>query len=148
MVRRKYRDSANAFRGLGGQVIALFFVIFLADVVFGFFVSSFSIYARLAGVTLLVLGAVSTISGIIQLGAALPIGLLSDRMGRPGLIMSGIAAMVLSMLTMSCSTGTPLLVLCLVLNGLGGIAVFQIGHAHLGDITTPEQRPLIGRAHV
>lgn len=142
MVRKMYKDFASALCDLGGQVIALFFVIFLADVVFGFFVSSFSIYARLAGVTLLLLGAVSTISGIIQLGAALPTGLLSDRVGRPGLIMAGITALILSMLTMSCSTSTPLLVLCLVFNGLGGIAVFQIGHAHLGDITAPEQRPL------
>ena len=61
MVRRMYRDSTSAFRDLGGQVIALFFVIFLADVVFGFFVSSFSIYARLAGVTLLLLGAIAAL---------------------------------------------------------------------------------------
>jgi MFS family permease len=46
------------------------------------------------------------------------------------------------MLIMAGSASTPLLVLGLVLNGLGGIAVFQIGHAHLGDITTPVQRPL------
>jgi MFS family permease len=142
MVRKMYRDSVHAVYDLGGQVFALFFVILLADVVFGFFVSSFSIYARLAGMTLLLLGAVSTISGFLQLGAALPIGLLSDRIGRPVLIMAGIAALVLGMLVMAGSTSTPLLVLSLVLNGLGGIAVFQIGHAHLGDITTPAQRPL------
>lgn len=142
MIRKLSLKFTAVLHDLGGQVIALFFVIFLADVVFGFFVSTFAIYARLSGVTLLLLGAVSTISGVIQLGAALPIGLLSDRIGRPVLIIAGIAALILGMLIMAGSTSTPLLVLSLVLNGLGGIAVFQIGHAHLGDITTPVQRPL------
>ncbi|MFZ4855607.1 MAG: MFS transporter [Desulfuromonadaceae bacterium] len=142
MLRKFSFKITAALRDLGGQVIALFIVIFLADVVFGFFVSSFSIYARHAGMTLLLLGVVSTISGFLQLGLALPIGLLSDRIGRPGLIMAGISALILGMLIMAGSTSTALLVLSLVLNGLGGIAVFQIGHAHLGDITTPVQRPL------
>lgn len=142
MIRRMCGGFAGALRELGGQVIALSLVIFLADLVFGFFLSSFPVYARLAGMSLLLLGAVSTISGILQLGTALPIGLLSDRVGRPRLIVAGTCAMTLSMLIISRSTGTPLLVLCLVLNGLGGIAAFQIGHAHLGDITTPLQRPL------
>lgn len=142
MPQKLYLKFTAALHDLGGQVIALFFVIFLADLVFGFFVSSFSIYARLSGMTLLLLGAVSTISGFLQLGTALPIGLLSDRVGRPVLIVAGIAALMLGMLIMAFSIRTPLLVLSLVLNGLGGIAVFQIGHAHLGDITTPAQRPL------
>ncbi len=142
MSQKLFFKISTALRDLGGQVIALFFVIFLADLVFGFFVSSFSIYARLAGMTLLLLGAVSTLSGFLQLGAALPIGLLSDRIGRPILIMAGIAALTLGMLIMAGSTSTPLLILSLVLNGLGGIAVFQIGYAYLGDITTPAQRPL------
>lgn len=142
MVLRFYRNSAAALRDLGGQVMALFWVIVVADLVFGFFLSSFPVYARHAGMSLPLLGAISTISGLIQLGVALPIGLLSDRVGRPRLITAGVGAMTLGMLIVSCSTGTWLLVLCLVLNGLGGIAVFQIGHAHLADITTPAQRPL------
>jgi MFS family permease len=85
-VCRVVNTCAGALHDLGGQVIALFCIILLADVVFGFFVSSFSIYARQAGVSLYLLGAVSTISGLIQLATALPFGLLSDRIGRPLLI--------------------------------------------------------------
>lgn len=142
MFLRMYRKSAAALRDLGGQVMALVLVIFLADLVFGFFLSSFPVYARVAGMSLTLLGGVSTVSGLIQLGLALPIGLLSDRVGRSGLIAAGIATMTLGMLILSCSSGTLLLVLCLVMNGLGGIAAFQIGHAYLGDITTPAQRTL------
>lgn len=137
-----YRTSALALKELDSQVIALCGVIFLADLVYGFFVSSFSIYARLAGMSLVLLGAVSTLAGVIQLGAALPVGLLSDRLGRPYLIMAGVVALIFSMLNLANFTSTPLLVLSLVLNGLAGVAVFQVGHAHLGDITTPAQRPL------
>jgi MFS family permease len=137
-----YRTSARALRELDSQVLALCGVIFLADLVYGFFVSSFSIYARLSGMSLVLLGAVSTLAGIIQFGVALPVGLLSDRVGRPHLIMAGVVALIFSMLNLANFTSTPLLVLSLVLNGLAGVAVFQIGHAHLGDITTPAQRPL------
>ena len=142
MFERFHSQSLRALAGLGDQVIPLCLVIFLTDLVYGFFVSSFSVYARLAGVSLLLLGAVNTIAGVIQLSSALPAGLLSDRIGRPRLIMAGAFALILSMLGLAGFNSTPFLVSSLVLNGLAGVAVFQIGYAHLGDITSEEQRPL------
>jgi len=132
----------RALHDLGRQVLPLCLVIFLVDTVSGIYVASFAVYARSAGMSLVTIGVLNTIVGILKLGVTMPLGMLSDRIGRPGIIMTGSAAFMLGLLTVALSKSTPALVLSLVLNGLAGIAVFQIGHAHLGDLTTPEQRPL------
>lgn len=142
MVRKTCKNAAVALHDLGWQVIALCLVIFLTDLAYGFFVASFPVYARLHGMSLVTLGVVSTLAGVIQLGASIPLGLLSDRIGRPGLICAGIVAIILNMLILATFTSTPLLVVGLILNSLSCVAVFQLGHAHLGDITTLAQRPL------
>ncbi len=142
MLQTYCRQATMALRDLGGQVFALCLVIFLTDLSYGFFVASFPVYARINGMSLVTLGLVSTFAGIIQLGASIPLGLLSDRIGRPGLICAGIVAIILNMLILATFTSTPLMVVGLILNSLSCIAVFQLGHAHLGDITTVVQRPL------
>ncbi len=142
MIRKIYGDSLQALRDLGGRVVALCLVIFLADVVYGFFVASFSIYARTAGMSLPAIGAATTVAGLVQLTVAIPFGLLSDRFGRSGFIIAGVAAITLNMFVMACSPSLWLLPLCPVINGLAVTIIFQLGHAHMGDITTPAQRSL------
>jgi MFS family permease len=142
MVRTSLKNVAMALRDLGGQILALCLVIFLTDLAYGFFIASFPVYARLNGMSLVTLGLVSTLAGVIQLAASIPLGLLSDRIGRPGLICAGIVAIIFNMLILATFTATPLLVVGLILNSLSCVAVFQLGHAHLGDITTLAQRPL------
>lgn len=132
----------RALRGLGGRVLALCLVIFLSDVVYGFFVASYPVYARAAGMSLPAIGASTTAAALVQLAAAVPFGLLSDRFGRPGFIMAGVGAITLNMFFMAHAPGLWLLPFCPAVNGLAVSAVFQLGHAHMGDITTPEQRSL------
>lgn len=127
---------------VGREVLALCAVIFLADIIAGILLSSFSVYARTTGVSLATLGAVTTIAGFVQLGAALPLGALSDVVGRRAVLLAGMLAFVLAMLCLAFTGELAALVAARVLFGLAGIAVFQVGSAYLGDLTVPEQRPV------
>lgn len=142
-------DGTLPFPGFGrarlpvsAEVLALCAVIFLADVIAGILLSSFSVYARAAGVSLATLGAVNTAAGLVQLGAALPLGALSDTVGRRALLLGGMLAFTLTMLSLAFSGHVVALIVARVLFALAGIAVFQIGSAYVGDLTTPAQRPV------
>lgn len=142
MIGRIERGAARMKRRFGGEVLALCAVIFLADMLAGIVLSSFSVYARSSGVSLATLGALNTGAGLVGLAAALPLGMLSDRVGRTRLILAGLLAFTLAMVCLAAAQGVALLATARVLFALASIAVFQIGTAHLGDLTTPEQRPV------
>lgn len=139
---RAFPGAVHARLPVSQEVLALCAVIFLADVIAGILLSSFSIYARSAGVALATLGAVNTVAGFVQLGAALPLGALSDAVGRRAVLLGGMLAFALMMVSLASSGHVAALVVARVLFALAGIAVFQIGSAYVGDLTTPEQRPL------
>ncbi|HMO59986.1 MAG TPA: MFS transporter [Roseiflexaceae bacterium] len=126
---------------IGGEVLALCAVIFIADILAGLILSSFSVYAREIGISLAVIGALTTVAGFFQLGASLPIGLLSDTIGRARVLQAGMLAFTLAMLSLALVPSVAQLLVARTLFVLAGIAVFQIGTAHLGDLTTPAQRP-------
>jgi len=122
------------------DVGALCLVILLADVLAGIVVPTFSLHAQALGVSLGALGTLGALGGIVQLAASIPFGILSDRVGRPILIVGGMACFGLGLLCFALAQGLPLLILGRVFLGLAPVATFQIGTAQLGDITTPGQR--------
>jgi MFS family permease len=125
---------------LTSEVAALCLVIFLADVVAGIIIPSFSLYARDLGVSLALLGAINTLGGITQLGASIPLGVFSDRIGRTRVVMVGLSAFLLAMLAFAVADGPWMIAVGRVLQGIAVVATFQIGAAYLGDITAPGQR--------
>jgi MFS family permease len=129
-------------RKLSDKLIALCVIIFLADIVLGLLVSTFSVYARNSGATVSAIGLINTVAGLLQLGIAIPLGTLSDRIGRFRLILGGLVAFSLAMLVLGVSATPQALWLGKLLFGLGSVAVFQSGHALVGDLTKPEERPL------
>lgn len=122
------------------DVGALSLVILIADVLAGIVVPTFSLHAQSLGVGLGLLGALNALTGIVQLCASVPLGILSDRVGRPILIVAGMACFGLGFLCFALAQGLPLLILGRLFFGLAPVATFQIGTAQLGDITTPGQR--------
>jgi len=122
------------------DVGALCLVILLADVLAGIVVPTFSLHAQALGVSLGALGTLGALGGIVQLAASIPFGILSDRVGRPIMIVGGMACFGLGLLCFALAQGLPLLILGRVFLGLAPVATFQIGTAQLGDITTPGQR--------
>jgi len=122
------------------DVGALCLVILLADVLAGIVVPTFPLHAQRLGVSLGALGALGALGGIVQLAVSIPLGVLSDRVGRPIMIVAGMACFGLGLLCFALAQGLPLLILGRIFFGLAPVATFQIGIAQLGDITTPGQR--------
>jgi len=122
------------------DVGALCLVILLADILAGIVAPTFSLHARHLGISLGALGALGALSGIMQLAASIPFGILSDRVGRPIMMVAGMACFGLGLLCFALAGGLPLLILGRLFFGLAPVATFQIGTAQLGDITVPGQR--------
>ena len=127
--------------GLTPDVVALCAIIFLADVTSGVVSPTFSLFAQGLGVSLAMLGLLSTVGGLTQLLTSLPLGVLSDRVGRARVLLGGLGAFAAALLVMAAAQGLPLLLVSRILMGAAVVGTFQIGAAHLGDITEPAQRP-------
>jgi MFS family permease len=134
----------NAFArlrgGLDRDVALLCLIIFIADVVFGVITPTFSLFAQDLGLSLAALGVLNTLGGATQFLVSAPLGVLSDRVGRTRVIIGGFLVFATAVLLYASATGPALLVAGRVLQGVAGIAAFQIGIAYLGDITKPGKR--------
>mgnify|MGYP003381384522 CR=1 FL=1 len=124
------------------QVLSLCLIIFLADVVAGIIIPTFSLYATSLGVSLALLGVLNTTGGLVQLVSSMPFGVLSDRIGRSWILGGGLIAFTVSVASFALAEGPTLLFVGRIMFGLAGVATFQIGAARLGDITTEEERPI------
>lgn len=129
------RAGVRVRRILGSEVAALCLVVFLADVVGGIVSPTFSLYAKGLGLSLALIGLLGTVGGVTQLLTALPVGILSDRIGRPRLMRAGLFTATCATMLFSLADGPLLLFVGRVLLALSMVATFQIGAAHLGDIT-------------
>ncbi|HET9014645.1 MAG TPA: MFS transporter [Thermomicrobiaceae bacterium] len=127
-------------RGIDREIAALCGLIFLADVVTGFLPPTFPLFAESLRVSLAGIGLISTAGGLAQLVLALPVGVLSDRVGRKRLFGAGMAGFTAMLLCFAAAGGPLLLVAGRILYGVASVAVFQIGAAHLGDISKPGER--------
>lgn len=134
------RIIAGFRQGIDRRVASLCLVIFVADVVAGVVAPTFSPYAQGLGLSLAALGALNTLGGATQFLVSAPLGILSDRLGRTGVITGGLIAFALTMTLFMLADGAPLLVAGRMLQGLAVVACFQIGAAYLGDITPPGRR--------
>jgi len=126
---------------ISGDVLALCAVIFLADVTSGVVSPTFSLFAQGMGISVAIIGVLTTIGGLTQMLTSVPLGVISDRLGRTRVIIGGLAAFTLSLLAMAAARGLPLLLLSRVLMGVAIVGTFQIGAAYLGDLTEPRDRP-------
>lgn len=124
------------------EVLAVCAVAFLADVVAGIIIPSFSLYARSLGASLVLVGALTTLSGLTQLLGSFPIGLLSDRVGRRRVLVGGMLGFAGAAALMALAPGPGLLVPSRLLFGLALVGTFWIAAAHLGDVVAAEERGL------
>jgi len=115
-------------------------VIFLADVVFGIVAPTFSLFAKDLGIAVALLGTINTLGSFTQLLISLPIGLLSDRLSRPRVITAGMVIYAAALASFAVAQGPALLIVGRIFTAFAAVAIFQIGSAHLGDITVTGQR--------
>jgi MFS family permease len=136
------RITATVRQGISRDVAILCLLIFLADVIAGIMLSTYSLYASDLGISLALIGVLNTIGGMAQMFGSLPLGVMSDSIGRTRVLIGGMVAFLVAMLCLTVAGGFWFLLIGRVAFALAGIASFQIGAAHLGDITNPSQRSL------
>jgi MFS family permease len=132
--------NRHEVRSVRRAIATLCIVIFLADVVFGIVAPTFSLFAKNLGVTVALIGTINTIGSFTQLLIALPIGLASDRLSRPRIVMAGMIVYAGALVCFALAQGPAFLTLGRVFTAFASVAIFQIGSAHLGDITVTGQR--------
>lgn len=129
-------------RLLRRELIALLWVIFIADTVVGYLLPVFPLRAREIGASLLLIGSLAAFNGATQVAASVPIGMISDRYGRRRLIAFGALCFAVAALLLALAPAPLWLLLAQVLLGLGIVSVFAMGAAMVGDYAAPAERGL------
>jgi MFS family permease len=129
-------------RILRREVITICAVIFLADVMSGVVSPTFSLYAQQLGASLTIVGALSSTIGLTRLFTSMPIGMISDRVGRKAVLTVGMVLFSLSAIAYALSPSTLWLFPGRIVGGLAMVSTFFMGIAYVGDIVAPEERGL------
>jgi MFS family permease len=122
------------------EVIAVCAVAFMADVVMGTLNATFSLYAASLGASLVFIGMLSSLSGATSLVGSVPVGIVSDRVGRVPVLFCGLASFALAMTLFAVAPDPVWLIPGRLLIGIAVVATFWIAAAYLGDIVGSDER--------
>ncbi|MBM4428793.1 MAG: MFS transporter, partial [Chloroflexi bacterium] len=129
-------------RVLRRDVLTICVVIFTADIMSGILSPTFSLYAKQLGASLSVVGALSSIVGVTKLFASMPVGVLSDRIGRKIVLTIGMLLFAIAALSFALAPNAYALFPGRMLTGIAMICTFYLGVAYVGDIVAPAERGL------
>jgi len=122
------------------EVIAICTVAFLADVMSGILGATFSLHAEDLGASVVFIGFLTSLTGLVGLVSSVPIGVISDRVGRSRVLAYGMAAFALAMLLFAIAPGPGWLVPGRLMLGAAMVGSFWIAAAYMGDVVTPAER--------
>jgi MFS family permease len=122
------------------EVVDICILIFIADVVVGVQTPVFPLFATSLGASLGVLGLVTSVLGLTRLAAALPVGILSDRLDRKTMLVAGMLAFGLSFVAYALAPVPVWLVVPRALQAIGMVATFPLGVAYIGDVVEVRDR--------
>jgi len=125
---------------LRGQVLAICAVLFLADILAGIVGSTFSLYAEDLGASVFFVGVLTSLTGLTALLGSIPLGILSDRIGRARVLLLGLVSYAVAMASFAAAPSPALLVPGRLILGVAMVGSFWIAAAYLGDIVQPEER--------
>ena len=139
------RDGMKRLLQLLGrkELLSVFVMIFIADLVVGVFSPTFSLYAVGLGASLTFIGLLSSVVGLTRILASIPIGMISDAVGRKGVLLSGMLVLALSAYLYAIVTNPAWLLPIRVLTGLVISSTFFIGMAYVGDMVEKRDRGLV-----
>ena len=124
------------------DLLAVFLMIFIADLVMGVFSPTFSLYARSLGASLTLIGALGSMPGLMRIASSIPLGMISDAKGRKGVMMSGMLLLAVSTYLCAVVLNPYLLLPVRMLTGVVLTSTFFIGMAYMGDIVAKADRAL------
>lgn len=136
-------DLGSALRKIVRKdVLTICLVIFCADIMSGIVSPSFSLYARQLGASLTFIGILSSAVGVTRLVVSMPLGLLSDRVGRKTVVTLGMVSFAVALALFAVAPNAYFLLIGRVIDGLAMVCTFLIGAAYVSDIVAPEERAL------
>lgn len=124
------------------DVLTICLVIFCADIMSGIVSPSFSLYARQLGASLTFIGILSSTLGVTRLVVSVPLGLLSDRVGRKTVVTLGMVSFAVALALFAIAPNAYFLFIGRVIDGIAMVCTFLIGAAYVSDIVAPEERAL------
>lgn len=122
------------------ELVAVFVMVFIADVVVGIFSPTFSLYAAGLGASLTLIGVLSSVVGLTRILSSVPIGVISDARGRKGVLVAGMLFLAVSCFLYTVVRHPSLLIPIRVLTGLAVSSTFFIGIAYVGDMVDKAHR--------
>jgi DHA1 family multidrug resistance protein-like MFS transporter len=137
-----FREGSKALLGGVGDVLALCAVIFFADASHSAVIPIFPFYASSLGATIMTIGALASASGFSRMACSIPLGLLSDRMGRKRVMLLGMLCFVLAPVIYSASSSPIHLFPARVILGFGMASTFSIGFVYVSEVAPFGRRSL------
>jgi len=125
------------------ELLAIYAVVFIADLVIGIFSPTFSLFATSLGASLTLIGALSGTVGLTRILSSVPIGMFSDAKGRKGVLLTGMLLLAASSFLYTVVTHPYFLLPIRVMNGLTFASTFFIGIAYVGDMVAKPDRGLV-----
>ncbi len=129
-----------SFRDIPPIVRRLIYLIAPVSAASGFFTIYLSVFILDLGVTPIVVGLVVAVNGAAMVLSAIPLGLLSDRRGRKGMLVVGAVLFSPMLAILALTTDTLWLVLVGILGGVSEAAFLSTWNAMIADGTPPEAR--------
>jgi DHA1 family multidrug resistance protein-like MFS transporter len=123
-----------------GSLLSLYFAVFVAVLGFSLVAPIFPRYAMDLGASYAMLGFIVSIYGAAQMITQIPIGRLSDRMGRKKILLLGLVTFAFMPLLYIYAGNAYLLLLIRALGGVGASAVWPLAMALIVDQTGAEGR--------
>ena len=128
-------------RSLRG-VIAVCFTIFFIDAANGFNVPLYPFFARSLGASMALIGALASTTGLTTVLLSIPLGSISDRLGRKRLMLFGIACTVIAPLLYSLALEPLHLLPARVILGIARGSTFTMGFVYVTEIAPRGKRGL------
>jgi MFS family permease len=134
-------DAAER-RGLRGALLVCL-VIFFADASHSMPIPIFPSFAQGLGASLPMIGVFAAASSLAMIFLSVPIGSLSDRIGRRGVMMMGYALMVVVPIMYTFSTAAEHLLPARLLLGVAMGSTFSIGFVYVSELAPASRRNLV-----
>ncbi len=132
--------SATYRRLFRREVVDVCILIFIADIVTGVPTPVFPLYATNLGASLGLLGVITAMLGLGRLIAALPVGMLSDRLDRKTVLVAGMVMFAVAFAVYAITPSAEWLVVPRLLQAVAMVATFPLGVAYIGDVVEARDR--------
>lgn len=108
-------------------------IVFLTDAAWAMMLSTLSLYAVFLGASVALSGVIVSVVGVSRALGTVPLGILSDKVGRKIVIVLGLALSFFASIAFVIIFDPLQLILAAIILGLGSGSVFALGYAYIAD---------------